>query len=101
MDITMPRGPAVAASRVSSVMCAEASYPVKVYCAMSSPTGRMYHQPILNPEKFSRSVNTYLADSWWAPAFSPKTIVPTMMSTPRMCHQTLTLLSSATSRMPN
>lgn len=37
IDWTMPRGPAVAASCVSSVMWAEASYPVKVYWAISSP----------------------------------------------------------------
>lgn len=37
MDCTMPRGPATAASWVSSVIWAEASYPVKVYCAISRP----------------------------------------------------------------
>ena len=30
-----------------------------------------------------------------------KASTATMISTPRMCHQTLTLFSSATSRMPN
>ena len=38
IDITMPRGPLRAASCVSSVMCAEASYPVKVYWASSRPS---------------------------------------------------------------
>ena len=37
-DITRPRGAARAASCVSSATCAEASYPVKVYCAISRPT---------------------------------------------------------------
>ncbi len=37
MALTMPRGPERAASRVSSVMCAEASYPVRVYWAISRP----------------------------------------------------------------
>lgn len=37
MDCTMPRGPATAASWVSSVIWADASYPVKVYCAISRP----------------------------------------------------------------
>jgi hypothetical protein len=37
IDITMPRGPATAGLRVSSVMCADASYPVNVYCASSRP----------------------------------------------------------------
>ena len=41
IDMTMPRGPLRAALWVSSVMCAEASYPVKVYWAISRPTGRM------------------------------------------------------------
>ena len=38
IDMTMPRGPDRAASRVSSVMCADASYPVNVYCASSRPS---------------------------------------------------------------
>ena len=38
IEVTMPRGPATAASRVSSVMCADASYPVNVYWASSRPS---------------------------------------------------------------
>src|SRR5450432_3784981 len=38
IDVMMPRGTLVAASRVSSVMCADASYPVSVYCANIRPT---------------------------------------------------------------
>ena len=34
---TMPRGADVSASWVSSDMCADASYPVSVYCALSRP----------------------------------------------------------------
>ena len=41
IDMTMPRGPLREALCVSSVMCADASYPVKVYWAISSPMGRM------------------------------------------------------------
>ncbi len=37
IELTIPFGPATAAFWVSSVMCAEASYPVKVYCAISNP----------------------------------------------------------------
>ena len=40
IEVTMPRGPAVDASLVSSVMCADASYPVKVYWASSRPSIR-------------------------------------------------------------
>ncbi len=36
--MTMPRGPATAADFVSSVMCADASYPVNVYWASSRPS---------------------------------------------------------------
>ncbi len=101
IDMTMPRGPLRAALRVSSVMCADASYPVNVYWASSSPTGRMYHQPMWNPDMFTRPVNTNLAGACCAPAFRPNVTAPTMISTPAMCHQTLTSFSSATSRMPN
>ena len=38
IDITMPRGPLREAPRVSSVMCADASYPVNVYWASSRPS---------------------------------------------------------------
>ena len=38
IEVTIPRGPATAASLVSSVMCADASYPVNVYWASSSPS---------------------------------------------------------------
>jgi hypothetical protein len=38
MELTMPLGAARSALCVSSDMCAEASYPVKVYCAMRRPS---------------------------------------------------------------
>ena len=38
IDMMMPRGPATAAYLVSSVMCADASYPVNVYWASSRPS---------------------------------------------------------------
>ena len=81
--MTMPRGPLREALCVSSVMCAEASYPVKVYWAISSPMGRMYHQPMWNPDRFTRPVNTNLGEAWCAPAFRPNVTAPTMISTPR------------------
>ena len=37
IEFTMPLGPAIAGFFVSSDMCAEASYPVKVYWAISKP----------------------------------------------------------------
>ena len=39
---TMPRGADVSASWVSSDMCADASYPVSVYCAFRSPIRATY-----------------------------------------------------------
>ncbi len=42
IDMTMPRGPATAADLVSSVMCADASYPVNVYWASSRPIAATY-----------------------------------------------------------
>ena len=37
MDFQIPFGPEMSASCVSSVMWADASYPVMVYCASNSP----------------------------------------------------------------
>ncbi len=61
IDRTMPLGPAVDASCVSSVMCAEASYPVKVYCAISSPSSTTY-TPLPQPVLLTNSPNTNEAD---------------------------------------
>ena len=38
IEVTMPLGPETAASSVSSVTWADASYPVKVYWATSKPS---------------------------------------------------------------
>jgi hypothetical protein len=53
---------------------------------------------LCHPVALNVEVNTKLADWWCA---GTKTSTLTMISTPRMCHHTLTSLSSATSRMPN
>src|SRR5579859_1152669 len=96
IDMTMPRGPEVAADLVSSVMCADASYPVNVYWASSRPSSTTYKRE-LQPVLLTKWLNTYDAD-WWCPG--AKASAPTISSTPTMCHQTLTLFSSATSRTP-
>src|SRR5271165_6651639 len=53
---------------------------------------------LCQPVELNVEVNTYLADAWW---LCTKASTLTMMSTPNMCHHTLTLLSKATSLMPN
>ena len=60
MDQTMPRGPDIAALCVSSVICADASYPVKVYCAMRSPVRntKIDAPAKLNPVRFTNLVKT-------------------------------------------
>src|ERR1700730_8805370 len=97
IDITMPRGPLRAASWVSSVMCAEASYPVKVYWArsrLSSSTSNVLCEPVA----LKVDVKTYDAE---ACLDGTNASTATMISTPRMCHQTLTSFSRETSRIPN
>src|SRR3954469_18392541 len=59
-----------AAPRVSSEMCADASYPVCVYIVSRNPWVRMNNQnqpptdPFIHPELFCLCPNTKLAD-WW------------------------------------
>src|ERR1019366_2312583 len=53
---------------------------------------------LCQPVVLKVEVNTKLAD-WWCEGTNASTL--TMISTPTMCHHTLTLLSRATSRMPN
>src|SRR5262245_48557381 len=52
-DFQIPFGPETSASWVSSVMCADASYPVSVYCASSMPIRKTYSvvekNPVENP----------------------------------------------------
>src|ERR671936_2989243 len=53
-DMTMPQAAPIEAWRVSSLMCAEASYPVIVYCAIRRPVANTYQNtscPKLCPEK--------------------------------------------------
>src|SRR5579859_1225515 len=89
IELTMPLGPATAASLVSSVMCAEASYPVNVYCAsrrLRSPT----YSGLWKPVSLTNLVNTKLAEAWCE---GQKASTTTMIPTPNTCHQTLTLLN--------
>src|SRR3954452_3739730 len=89
-----------AAPRVSSEMCADASYPVCVYIVSRKPWVRMNNQnqpptdPFIQPELFCLCPNTKLAD-WWLSG--PRTRTPITTTTPTTCHHTETLLSSATS----
>lgn len=57
MDCTIPLGFTVDASCVSSVMWAEASYPVKVYWAISRPS-RTTYTPLPQPVLLTNSPNT-------------------------------------------
>ncbi len=71
-------------------MCAEASKPVIVYCAISSPVAKTYQKiglvksiPALpKPDAFTVSLKTYPSDWWWSGTAS-RTI--TMKMTPAMC----------------
>src|ERR671939_217973 len=81
IELTMPFGPATAASCVSSVMCALASYPVNVYWATSSPRKNTYGadpQPVL----FTNLVNTNDVDWWWS---GRNASAATITTTPTMC----------------
>src|SRR6185312_11066530 len=102
-DMTMPIAAARDALRVSSLMWADASYPVIVYWDIRRPMPNTTQYIGLaklvpwNPEKFSVSVNTKLSDLWW----SGTTIrTPTMTTTPAMCHQAEMLLICASMRTP-
>src|SRR5436190_6222029 len=102
-DMTMPMAADRDAFLVSSLMCAEASYPVMVYCAMRSPipntTQNIGFEKLepWKPEKFSVSVNTKLTDLWCSGTMMSAT---TMTSTPPMCHQAEMLLIIGRSRGP-
>src|SRR5262245_58347748 len=104
IELTIPFGPAIAAFRVSSVICADASYPVNVYCAFSNPS-RKTNVSTLNPVRFWNPLfvaneNRNDAD-WCVCELGAANRSTTMMSTPRICHHTEMSLSRATSRTPN
>ena len=71
-------------------MCAEASKPVIVYCAISRPVANTYQKIGLEkfmvaspkPEAFTVSPKTYPSD-WWLSGTNSSTI--TMKITPAMC----------------
>src|SRR5487761_1106712 len=81
IEVTMPRGPDTDADLVSSVMCADASYPVNVYWASSRQSSVTYSRE-LQPVLFTKRVNTNDAD-WWCDGANVS--APTISSTPRMC----------------
>src|SRR3954447_7037042 len=91
MDCQMPLAAPFAADSVSSDRCAEASYPVIVYCVSSAPSGRTYHQkaPWWKPELLMVSVNTKFA--LWC-FEGPKMRISTMIEAPNTCHHTEMLL---------
>src|SRR5215207_2226818 len=84
-DMTMPQAAVREAWRVSSLMCADASNPVIVYWAISSPMPNTNQNALSeNPELLIVSLKTNPMD-WW---FSGRAIrTATMISTPTMCHQ--------------
>src|SRR5689334_22517304 len=94
-DITMPMAADREAFRVSSLMWAEASYPVIVYWAIRSPiphtTQNIGFEKLWpwNPEKFSVSVNTNESDLWWSGTMIS---TRTTRTTPPMCHHAEMLL---------
>lgn len=77
-------------------MWAEASYPVKVYWAISRPS-RTTYTPLPQPVLLTNSPNTKDVD--WCLS-GTKASAPTMTPTPSTCHHTLTLLRRATIRTP-
>ena len=94
--ITMPRGAAVEAFLVSSDTCADASYPVYVYCAMSRPMRNTYGA---NDQPVSLCHAVKVQPTSWCRVGMIQS-APTMMSTPTMCHHADTFDSSETSFTP-
>ena len=63
IDMTTPRAAARPASRVSSLICADASYPVYVYCACNRPKSRTNQsQPCPQPLLLIVCENTFPTD---------------------------------------
>ena len=94
-----PCAAAVAAPRVSSAVCAEASYPVWVYIASRKPTGRTRNQnprppvsPPSVPVSLNRSPKTK-PKSWWSSG--TKTSSAMITATPSRCQPTEMLFISA------
>src|SRR5437764_10094153 len=89
-DITTPHAAVREARRVSSLMCADASYPVYVYCAISRPIPKTNQKAALvklwplKPDAFSVFVKTNDADWWWSGTMIKTS---TITATPTMCHQ--------------
>src|SRR5687768_6623816 len=99
-DMYMPTAAIRDALCVSSAMCADASKPVIVYCAINRPVANTYQNTGLpklmsalpKPDAFTVSPNTYPSD-WWLSGTRSST--PTMKRTPAMCQYAEIVFSSA------
>ena len=90
--VTIPIAADRDAWRVSSLMCADASYPVIVYADMIRPRARTNPIPTpVNPESSIVCVNTNATDRCWGTRASTATTTVT----PIMCHHAETVLSWA------
>src|SRR5690606_30034944 len=97
--MTMPRAAVRDADRVSSLMCADASNPVIVYCDISRPMPNTNQKAESeNPELLMVSPNTKAAD-WWLSGTKASTATTT--ATPTMCHHAEMVFSSARMLMPS
>src|SRR5919201_6554063 len=91
---TIPQGTRRLGSTVSSDTLADASYPVKVHCACSSPTTNAHqygHPSVFDVVLRKKNVSGCFGAS--------TNSAPTMATTPTTCTVTLKSLSQATSRM--
>src|SRR5918995_4939981 len=94
--ITMPRGAAREAFFVSSETCAEASYPVNVYWAISRPIKNTYAR-LVQPVSLWNPVK--VKDTDWCRSGRIHSTA-TMINTPATCHQADTLERKPTSFTP-
>src|SRR5262249_29143749 len=102
-DMYMPTAAMREALCVSSAMCADASKPVIVYCAISRPRPNTSQKAAwLNPVTlwpypvaFAVPVKTYDSDWWW---LGTKIKMTTITATPTMCQYADTVLRSEVMR---
>jgi hypothetical protein len=103
-DMIIPQAAPSDALRVSSLMCAEASNPVIVYCAIRRPVPKTYQKAMLpqpvpeKPELLIVSVKTNPND-WWCSGTTIR--IATTTSTPTMCHHAENVLMRAVIGTPN
>ena len=88
---------------VSSAVCADASNPVIVYCGSSMPSAKHEQErepelvvPSPKPELLMVCVNTYETD-WWLSGTMMR--IPTITTTPTMCHHAEIMFSPDVRRM--